>query len=196
MRKIICLITFFIYSFSFSQEGAGSCAQLQANPELYQSCATSIPFTNSTQNNSGEAFQTTCIPTNFAGPTWFFILINQTGPIVLQISQVSTAGAAADVDFVLWGPFSSLTGICPQLTIANEVDCSYSASAIETVSFPNAVAGEYYILVVDNFANVPGEISIAQTGGTGSSDCSFLSSVKISDINNQEITDLNYCNPH
>lgn len=195
MRSFCCLLAFFICSLSFSQEGAGSCAQLQADPELYQSCATSIPFANSTQNNSGEAFQTTCIPTEFAGPTWFFILINQSGPIVLQVSQVSNNGNAADVDFVLWGPFSSLTGFCPQLTPANEVDCSYSASAIETVNFPNAISGEYYILVVDNFANVPGQISIAQSGGSGSSDCSFLSSVEIADINDQEITDLNYCNP-
>lgn len=55
-----------------AQGGASSCAELEANYQAYQSCATSIPFSSSVGGNS-ESFNTSCIPTAFVGPTWFFI---------------------------------------------------------------------------------------------------------------------------
>ncbi|WP_298142838.1 T9SS type B sorting domain-containing protein [Flavobacterium sp.] len=195
MKSYLSVCLLFVIQLVFSQEGASSCGQLQANPDLYQSCATSIPFTNSVGNTSGESFNVSCIPSAFQGPTWFFLQIKQSGSITLEISQVSTNGIGSDVDFVIWGPFPNLTNFCPDLIISNEVDCSYAPAAIEEVQISNAVTGEYYILLVDNYANVPGEITISQIAGDGSSDCSFLSSVEIADINDQEITDLNYCNP-
>lgn len=181
--------------FVFSQGGAFSCAELQANFQQYQSCATSIPFTNSTNNPSGEAFNTTCIEEPFQGPTWFFMKIKSSGDIQLQISQVSTNGNGTDVDFVLWGPFADLNSVCGQLDIPNEVDCSWLANAVENATINNAIAGELYVLLVDNYSNVPGEITITQTGGTGSSDCGFLSAVEILDNTANEISQLSYCKP-
>lgn len=177
-----------------AQGGASSCAQLETNYQLYQSCATNIPFSNSTGGNS-ETFNTTCINEPFHGPTWFFIQIQNSGPITLQISQNSLAGAGTDVDFVLWGPFNNLTNICSQLDIPKEVDCSWSSSSVENVNIPNAATGQLYVLLIDNYSNVPGNIQITQIAGTGSSNCDFLSSVDIVDTSNQQITQLDYCKP-
>lgn len=196
-KSLLLLVLFNTYC-GFSQEGAPSCAELQANFEQYQSCATNIPFQNSTNNTSGETYflQSTCIQTNFQGPTWFFMEIQNSGDINLMISQVSNNGQGADVDFVIWGPFASLNNVCNQLTQANQIDCSYLDIAIEFPILPNAIAGEFYILLVDNFANVPGLITITQIGGDGSSDCSFLSSVEITDDASAEISIVNYCKPN
>ena len=181
---------------AFSQGGAFSCAELQANYERYQSCATNIPFSNSTGNPSGENFNTTCIGSAFQGPTWFFMKIQNSGSIRLRISQVDNSNRQTDVDFVLWGPFNNMTNICSQLNRSKEVDCSYLPDSVEFVDIRNAISGQLYILLVDNYENTPGQISITQVSGTGSSDCSFLSSVDITDTTGAEITQLNYCKPN
>jgi len=192
--KIRFLFWILIVQNNFAQGGAPSCATLQANFEDYQSCATSIPFQNSVGGNN-ESFNTTCIGGNFNGPTWFFIKIQSPGNIILQISQVNNIGNGTDVDFVLWGPFIDLTNVCSELNISNEVDCSWLPANVEIATIPNGQTGELYVLLVDNFSNVPGEITITQLGGTGSSDCSFLSSVQITDENGNEITQTEYCKP-
>jgi len=179
----------------FSQGGASSCSELQANYEQYQSCATNIPFNNSTGNTSGENFQTSCIQEPFQGPTWFFMKIQSSGNIRLRISQVANTGGQTDVDFVLWGPFNNMNNICSQLNRSKEVDCSWLPDSVEFVDLNNAVAGQFYILLIDNYSNTPGQITITQVAGTGSSDCSFLSSVDIVDTSGNEITQLNYCKP-
>ncbi|WP_447635095.1 T9SS type B sorting domain-containing protein [Flavobacterium microcysteis] len=195
LNRLLLIIIFLTTGIVYSQGGAPSCAELQANFERYQSCATSVPFTNSTNNTSGENFTTTCIEDPLRGPTWFFMKIKTSGSIFLQISQVNNAGISTDVDFVLWGPFNDLNNICSQLDISKEVDCSWLPDSTENVRLPGAVAGEIYILLVDNYSNSPGQITITQTGGSGSSDCSFLSSVKIKDNTGNDITQLNYCKP-
>lgn len=195
--KTLATIMFF-YSFYNSisaQGGATSCANLQNNFQAYQSCATNVPFANQTSNNS-ENLRPSCFGLPPKGPTWFFLKIKNAGNIDLQISQISNLGNPTDVDFGLWGPFTSLSNnICSQLNIATEVDCSYFPDAVENVQIPNALAGQYYILLVDNYDQISGTISIQQTGGTGNSDCSFLSSVKIKDISNNDITQYSYCKP-
>ncbi len=194
LTKFLVALLFLNISISYSQEGAPTCAELQANFQQYQSCATNVPFQNSTGGNS-ENFNTTCIGGAFRGPTWFYIEIQNSGNIQLQISQVDNFGGGTDVDFVLWGPFNDLNNICSKLNITKEVDCSYSMSSIEAVNLPNGIAGQLYVLLVDNYSNQPGNISITQTGGTGSSNCDFLSSVKIVDTSLNEITQLDYCKP-
>lgn len=194
-KKAFAFIFLTICQLGYSQGGAFSCAELQANFEKYQSCATNIPFQNSTGNPSRENFQTTCIQEPFRGPTWFFMKIQNSGSIQLLISQVDDFGLSSDVDFVLWGPFNDMTNICSQLNRSKEVDCSWLPDSQETVRINNAISGEYYILLVDNYSNTPGQITITQTGGTGSSDCSFLSSVEIKDTAGNEISQLDYCEP-
>ena len=195
MKQIKLIFTIiFISSSIFSQQGASSCAELEANFQLYQSCATNIPFTNSTGGNS-ENFNSTCIPTQFVGPTWFFIEVKNPGTITLQISQTNLGGGGTDVDFILWGPFNNLTNICSQLNTGTEVDCSYSAASVETVNVPTSTTGQLYVLLIDNYSGTPGNIAVTQTGGTGSTDCGFLSSVKIKNTDNTDITQFDYCKP-
>jgi gliding motility-associated-like protein len=110
--------------------------------------------------------------------------IGISGPIELTISQTSTAtGNGIDVDFIIWGPYSSLTNICTSLTgsctsshncSGNIVDCSYSTAAVEIANIPNAQVGEFYMVLITNFNGSPGTINFSQTGGTGATDCSVL----------------------
>lgn len=195
IKKAFALLLLIFCQIGYSQGGAFSCAELQANYIRYQSCATSVPFQNSTGNPSGENFQTSCIEEPFQGPTWFFMKFQTSGSIRLLISQVANSGGNSDVDFVLWGPFDDMTSICGQLNRTKELDCSWLPDSQENVFISNAIAGKFYILLVDNYSNTPGQITITQTGGTGSSDCSFLSSVEITDTAGNEITQLDYCKP-
>ncbi|WP_394759132.1 T9SS type B sorting domain-containing protein [Flavobacterium sp.] len=185
---------FLITGSVFAQGGASSCAELEANYQLYQTCATNVPFQNSTGGNF-ENFNSTCIPSAYVGPTWFFVEVQTSGNITLQIRQTDLGGSGTDVDFILWGPFSNLTNICSQLNTSVEVDCSYSAASIENVTIPNALTGQLYVLLIDNFSGTPGNIAVSQIGGTGSSSCDFLSSVKIVDTGLAPITQFDYCKP-
>ena len=196
MKKIKLLFALLLISSNVvAQQGASSCAELEANFQLYQSCATNIPFNNSTGGNS-EVFNSTCIPTQFVGPTWFFIEVKNPGTITLQISQTNTSGFGTDVDFILWGPFNNLTNICSQLNTSTEADCSYSAASIENVSVPASTTGQIYVLLIDNFSGTPGSITVTQTGGTGTTNCDFLSSVKITNTDTTDITQFDYCKPN
>ena len=177
-----------------AQQGAPTCAELAANYKKYQSCATSIPF-NSAVGGSSEPYRPTCFQDPVVGPSWFFIEIKTPGTLNIQISQINSNGQGIDVDFGLWGPFRNLDNICNKLTPANQKDCGYSDSAVETVSFPNSQVGDLYVLLIDNYSNQTGTISVTQNGGTGTTNCEFLSSVKILDTNSNEITPLDYCKP-
>ena len=197
MKKTIfnlLILIFLISTQTFGQGGAPSCAELAANPTAYQSCATSIPFSSSVGGN-GENFNSSCIPTQYVGPTWFFIEIDSPGNVTLQISQRNLAGNGTDVDFVLWGPFQNLNNICNQLIPANEVDCSYLPATVETVNIPNSNAGDLYVIVIDNYSGQAGNITVSQTGGTGSTNCDFLSSVTLNNTDGSLLTNLDYCKP-
>jgi|GEM_PF-1645972 len=195
-KRVLNLLIFilFISISAFGQGGASSCAELAANPGAYQSCATSIPFSSSVGGN-GENFNSTCIPTQYVGPTWFFIEIDTPGNVILQISQQNLAGNGTDVDFVLWGPFQNLNNICNQLNTTNEVDCSYSGASLETVTIPNSNAGDLYVIVIDNYSGQAGNITVSQTGGSGSTNCDFLSSVSLNNTDGSLLTNLDYCKP-
>jgi gliding motility-associated-like protein len=193
--KLLCFFALLNLASAYSQGGASSCADLEANYQLYQTCATNIPFQNSTGGNA-ESFNSTCIPTQFVGPTWFFLQVQGSGNIILQISQINTAGTGTDVDFVLWGPFANLNNICGQLNTSVEVDCSYSAASIENVTIPSGIAGQIYVLLIDNYSGQPGTISVSQIGGSGITNCDFLSSVEIVDTSLNQITQLDYCKPN
>ncbi|MFK7832431.1 MAG: gliding motility-associated C-terminal domain-containing protein [Winogradskyella sp.] len=120
-------------------------------------------------------------------PTWNIIQVGESGPIEIQIEQTDDAGNGLDVDFVIWGPFDSVTQACTDILLedcpscpfsnnpdngfypfGNIVDCSYSAAAIENLSIDNALAGEIYMLLVTNFNGGAGSITIEQTNaGSG-----------------------------
>lgn len=154
-----------------------------SNDSLAQgtTCAGADPFctgtTYSFPNNTGTSAEAGpnygCLLTQ-PNPAWYYLQIDQSGTIQMDISQVDGNGSGIDVDFIAYGPFGSPTGGCGSLTSGNTVDCSYSTAANETAVIPSATAGDYYLVLITNYSNVSGNITFAQTGGTGSTDCSIV----------------------
>jgi gliding motility-associated-like protein len=105
-------------------------------------------------------------------PAWYFMQIETSGNIDIFMS------ANADIDFICYGPFANLTNVCDpaNLSAANTVDCSYSGAATETVNITNGQTGDFYMLLITNFSNQPGNITFSQTGGDGTTNCGILNS--------------------
>jgi gliding motility-associated-like protein len=112
-------------------------------------------------------------------PVWYYMQVAQSGPINI----VMQGSGNFDIDFCCWGPFNSLNGACNNLTANNVVDCSYSTSSTETCVIPNAVAGQFYILLITNFSNQPQNIIFSQGNanqpGAGATNCSILCSMTV-----------------
>lgn len=110
-------------------------------------------------------------------PAWFYFQMATSGPMSISMS------AAQDIDFICWGPFPSLNGNCGNLTAGNTVDCSYSGSATETCVIANAVAGQFYLLLITNFSNSNQQITFNQsnssTPGAGQTNCGVLCSMTV-----------------
>jgi len=110
-------------------------------------------------------------------PAWFYMQVGVAGDINIHISQATPGDPSIprDVDFICWGPFNSLTDGCNSgLTAGNIVDCSYSGNAEEDCFIPNAQVGEIYILLMTNFSQQPAQITFAQSGGTGVTNCDIV----------------------
>lgn len=130
-----------------------------------------------------------CLSTT-PNPTFFTLRIAASGTINLLLTQSSIGSATAnlDVDYAAWGPFTSQDAGCTAVSSgqapgigapgSQTTGCSYSPNPTETLSISNAVAGEYYIILITNFSNQPGYISVTQTNtnaaGAGSIDCSGI----------------------
>ena len=147
-----------------------------------------VPFQNTI--NAGSTGQAGCLNTT-PNQTWFYLPVSGTGTINLQIVQTSVNGGTSDVDYVVYGPFSSLTNACSQLAPNNIVSCSYSAAAVEYPIIPNAQPGHYYLMMVTNFSNQPGLITITElSNSVGAIDCSGLRLNAFLDSNNNGTKDV------
>lgn len=115
-------------------------------------------------------------------PAWYYLQIGTPGDLRFTISQSENqdgSGRQIDVDFIVWGPFDVDDDYCSNssLTAMNTVDCSYEPFATETMFIPNAQAGKIYIVMITNYQEEPGFISLQQTNtGGGSTDCSIVGS--------------------
>jgi gliding motility-associated-like protein len=136
----------------------------------------------------------------YPNPVWYYLKILNPGNIIIHIAGNSNTDSL-DVDFVCWGPFTSPTGECDAGLTANcdwagsdtaynfclnntdsssfypsgnMVDCSYSANTSEDCHILNAQTGQYYILCITNYANMPGNLTFSQTGGIGTTDCGII----------------------
>ncbi|MBT8295039.1 MAG: hypothetical protein KJO51_01340, partial [Gramella sp.] len=136
-------------------------------------------FTNSNQITGEPGPDYGCLEEQ-PYPAWFFLQIEESGSLRFRISQYENSnntGAPLDVDFVVWGPFARGDEYCSgtALNSTRIVDCSYLPDAIESMNIPNAQANEIYVVVITNFEQVPGFISLEQVNnGGGSTDCSIL----------------------
>jgi len=102
-------------------------------------------------------------------PVWYYMKVLTGG--VLNITETNSANL--DVDFILWGPFTS-QNICGELTADKIVDCSFSGVAVEYIDIASCQAGEYYMLLITNFSNQPTDITLAKTGGSAETDCGIV----------------------
>ncbi|MFO7718960.1 MAG: T9SS type B sorting domain-containing protein [Gillisia sp.] len=116
-------------------------------------------------------------------PAWFYLQIEEPGNLDFEIRQTVNpdgSGALLDVDFIAWGPFQENDAFCGNnsLTAGNTIGCSFLPSAIETFSINNALRGEIYVVLITNFSEVAGYISLQQTNTAsptaGETDCSIV----------------------
>lgn len=166
LYKFYILILCFTALNIFSQTNCGSSAAFCAN----NTAGTTFPAGTGGSAAAGPDYG--CLFTQ-PNPAWYYFQVSQTGTITFGIS--GTGGG--DVDFICWGPFTSATGNCGNLTAANTIDCSYSASPTETCTITNAVVGEYYQLLITNYSNQAQNINFNQSGGTGSTNCGLIAPV-------------------
>lgn len=125
-------------------------------------------------------------------PVWYHLKILDPGNITIRMKGTRTNGGSLDIDFALWGPYenpvtpctSQLTAncsSCPNNTSnpsfypsGNLHDCSYDAASTEFAHITNGQTGQYFILLITNYANAPGNITFEKTGGNGTTDCTIL----------------------
>ena len=122
-------------------------------------------------------------------PTFFTVQVQTTGPINFLLTQSSVVGGAPDldVDYAAWGPFTSQAAACtaignpPTLApgigvpVTQQTGCSFSALPTENLNIANAIAGQYYIVLITNYSDDPGFINLTQTNagqpGAGATNC-------------------------
>jgi gliding motility-associated-like protein len=97
-------------------------------------------------------------------PTWLFVQVQTPGDVAITVAQTSATGGSIDGDAVMWGPFPSLAAGCAGLSAANQVDCSYSTSAVETMNATNAQVGDVFIILSTNFNGSAGTLTISSSG--------------------------------
>jgi len=170
-RCIFLLLLFFNFSSIWAQTGNSTCASaIQVCPN---SGATFPASTSSPAAESGPDYG--CLGTE-PNPAWFYFQVNTPGTHSIDITNTGSN----DLDFIVWGPFSSLAGYCNQLTAANTADCSYAGGASENVSFTSTTVGDYYVLLITNFSNQATNVNFIQTSGTGNFNCEFTGTCLIS----------------
>ncbi len=148
-------------------------------------CTNSTPFctgsTYSFPNNTGipGLGAINCLFST-PNPVWYYMQIDEPGNLNITISQTNAAGAGLDVDFNLWGPFTSLTDGCSQIAggTAPSIDCSFSPAPVEEANITGAIAGQYYILLMTNFSGQAGTISFSSLStSTATTNCDILCNI-------------------
>ena len=161
-----------------------------------------VTYANAT--NVPSLGQIGCLFTS-PNPAFFFLQVNQAGPLSYLISQVDNGGVPRDVDYVAWGPFTDLNTACSgvpanPLPAANPIPtpttgcpgtihaCSYSTAPQEIMCVPNAQLCEVYVIMITNFSNQAGTVTFTQTniGGGGGTTACFP-------INTFNYSQTNYC---
>lgn len=151
-----------------------SYAQISSN-----TCITATPICDGSANTYPSSYGSTvaeagpnygCLGSQ-PNPAWFYFKIDSSGSIVINITQMATAGGGVDVDFICWGPFTSPTAPCSGGLSGTAVDCSFSTSFTEQVNVLGN-AGEYYMLMITNYSNVPANVTFAfDAASTGVVSC-------------------------
>lgn len=104
-------------------------------------------------------------------PAWYYMRILDPGD--MDIYMYSTP--KVDIDFCCWGPYEDPWEPCPNgLTSNKVVSCSYSTLWEETCEIRGSQRGEYYILLITNYSNLPCNAHFSKVAGDATTDCSIL----------------------
>lgn len=148
-----------------------------------------VPFINTVGSPSSGS--SGCLGST-PNATWFYLPISQSGTIDLKVTQGNNAPSYnnLDVDYIIYGPFTSPTGGCTSYGPSNIVSCSYSAASTEYPTITNAQAGKYYLMMVTNFSNQAGFITInSLPTSTGVINCTGFTFNAFLDANNNGVKD-------
>lgn len=156
MRVFLFLIVFFVSKNLSAQFTCDS---------AYQYCGNS--YTMPLNTNVPDLGPMDCLSTA-PNPTWFYFAIDQNGEVNIEVTGTTALGSAIDIDVVVFGPFgpNDCEAVVDSLA-GGAVFCDYSTSNISNVNFPNAFSSQYYYMVVTNFSNNEGEITITDLDTTG-----------------------------
>ena len=193
VREIIANGCDNVYSINLiSQSNCNAASNCNNANSLCGSLAT--PFPNSINiANSGQAG---CLGSS-PNATWFNLPISSSGTINLQINQGNNAPLYnnLDIDYIIYGPFSTSTGNCNSVNSSNIISCSYSGAATEFPVIGNALSGQYYLMMVTNFSNQPGIINInVLQSSTGTIDCTGMAFTAFLDSNSNGAKDAGEVN--
>ncbi|MFN7830907.1 MAG: HYR domain-containing protein, partial [Bacteroidota bacterium] len=150
------------------------------------SCAGAVCLAGGTSfpalRNGGGTYtytKTSCLGSS-RNESWFYFRVTSPGTIIQTIS----IAPSSDVDYACWGPFTSITDGCNNLSVATQKSCNYSGANGGVMNF-NAPVG-YYIMVVTNFGNQAGNITLSNnTGSATVAACSSVSGSATSYVYNQ-----------
>ncbi|TAF34720.1 MAG: HYR domain-containing protein, partial [Cytophagales bacterium] len=170
MKKILLLIALLI-SFCQSQIFAQGATCNSASPFCVESPITYPAGVSTPDAAVGPNYG--CLFTQ-PNPGWFFMTINTPGTHNILVS--STAGV--DVDFAMWGPWppgTSTAAICADMADGTPapIGCDYTTAPSATFNFTSTVSGQIYIMLVTNFSNLPTNIDVSQTSGSGTTNCAL-----------------------
>ena len=162
MKKLILLL---VVLFTITLNAQNTCF----NP--YSLC-TSFSYPAVVNNTTGAMGPSYGCLGSQPNPTWFYTKVTSSGSIQFNINSLQNN----DVDFICWGPFSSMNNVCSLLDTAHIVDCSFSASASETLTISGGVTGEYYMILVTNFSNQPNTINFQYIPSIGTA-CAYFEGI-------------------
>jgi uncharacterized repeat protein (TIGR01451 family) len=135
-----------------------------------------------------------CLAQGEHGSNWYYVKVTTTGTMAFSVQGVTAAGAAADIDGSIFGPFTSAAAGAAAIVLGTTapIRCSYAGSGLgielRTGIVPTSdvstglvksvpvTAGQFYLVYVDNFSagTAAGAVSISwvfTSGNTAVYEC-------------------------
>ena len=140
MKHIVVLVCVLLHSaLVFSQAGGTDCNNLEpicTDVGISFTASSGVPDASTT--TPGNNYDCLWSEPN---PTYYYLEISTTGDIQMNLS------ASSEIDFIIWGPFSSLADAEANCGTYSQVeDCSYSSTNNETPEITGAIVGEVYVM--------------------------------------------------
>ena len=117
-------------------------------------------------------------------PTWYFLKIETSGNLNLNLISYTSNDVRMDTDFIAWGPFSEdafndiiNNGDGQELTGDKIIGCEKSTSQPfeEDIVINDALVDEYYIVMITNYSGNEGYSTLEEQNpddpNTGTTDC-------------------------